>query len=98
MTDDRDWSWLGRGGTPPPAAPAADHFLWALEKPGHRVECRARHTPGGPELRIVIDRELWWSRLYRGAAPGELALGADTKRLEFEAKGWTQPGPREVQG
>jgi hypothetical protein len=94
MTDDRDWSWLGpRDATTSPADPPADQFLWALEKRDHRVECRVRATPGGAELRVVLDGELWWSRLFRGAPLSDLENAAEVKRIDFTLKGWTRPGP-----
>lgn len=86
MTDDRDWSWL-----PKPAAPApvpVDHPLWTLTKRDHRVDAVVRATPGGPELRLLLDGELWWSQLVRPATEDALTALADEKRGEFVAKGW----------
>jgi len=91
VTDDRDWSWLHRP-TPAPTAPV-EHILWALVKRTHRVECRARWTPAGPELRILLDCELWWSQVVRPATEDAFTAAADTKRNEFEAKGWQVAGP-----
>ncbi len=52
---------------PPPPPPPVEHLLWTLTKRTHQVEMRVRATPFGPELRIAIDGELWWSHMYRGA-------------------------------
>ena len=73
----------------PPTAPIAEHHLWTLSKAGHHVEARARTTVLGPELRILIDGELWWSRVCPTLAAIEVA--ADTKHAEFHAKGWAAP-------
>ena len=67
-------------------ADLVEHPLWSLHKKGHAVEARRRMTPGGPELRIVIDGDLWWSRVCPTAAAVQAA--ADTKHAEFLAKGW----------
>lgn len=86
MTDDRDWSWLHRS---TPAAPAAvDHALWSLAKAGHRVDACTRATLAGPELRIAIDGELWWSQVVRPPTEAALTAAAEAKRRDFEAKGW----------
>lgn len=87
MTDDRDWSWM-----PPsaPAAPAAvEHPLWTLTKRTHQVEARVRATPAGPELRILLDGELWWSQVFQPPTEATLTAAAERKRGDFEAKGWT---------
>jgi hypothetical protein len=90
MTDDRDFSWLGRTSAPNPSYP--EHFVWALEKAARRTEARTRAVPNGVELRIYVDGELWWSRVVRDLAALESL--ADEQRLAFEGKGWTRPGPR----
>ena len=86
MTDDRDWSWL------PPAAPApptyGEHPLWTLRKRDLQVEARVRATPAGPELRLLIDGELWWSQVFQPPTEEALTAAAERKRLEFTAKGW----------
>ena len=46
-------------------------------------------TDTGLELRIAIDGELSWSRVYRVALGEDVAADAEEKRLEFEANGWT---------
>ncbi|MGE0363052.1 MAG: hypothetical protein AB7R67_20230 [Vicinamibacterales bacterium] len=85
--DDRDWSWLRR---PAPVLPASpEHSVWALEKAGHTCAGSVRATPWGPELRVVVDGELLWSHVYRGATDDELTDAVDRKRAEFEQEGWT---------
>jgi hypothetical protein len=91
MTDDRDWSWLHH---PQPAAPPVrEERLWALVKGARRAEATVRLTPAWPELRISVDGELFWSRVYRGAGD-DLVEAADAKRLEFVDLGWAAAGPR----
>jgi hypothetical protein len=68
-----------------------DNSLWALEKGGHRMECRVRASPFAAELRIVLNGELWWSNVYSGRPDTALEQVAESKRAEFEAKGWTRP-------
>ena len=89
MTDDRDWSWM------PPPAPAppvfAEHRVWMLTKRTHQAEARVRATPAGPELRILLDGELWWSQLFQPATEAGMTDVADRKRGEFLAKGWSTP-------
>jgi hypothetical protein len=91
MTDDRDWSWLHH---PQPAAPPVrEERLWALVKGARRAEATVRLTPAWPELRISVDGELFWSRVYRGAGD-DLVEASDAKRLEFVDLGWAAAGPR----
>lgn len=86
MTDERDFSWLGRPVPPPP--PPVEHPLWTLEKAGHQAAARVRATDFGPEVRILIDGELWWSQQLRPATEAALRDVADRKRAEFLARGW----------
>ncbi len=72
----------------PPPSPPVEHRLWTLAKAEHWAEARVRATPGGPELRILIDGELWWSQLFQPATEAGLTDAAERKREEFEAKGW----------
>lgn len=88
MSDDRDWSWLGPKHPAPREVDAPVHALWSLTKRTHRVDCGVRATPSGPEIRINLNGELWWSRVYRGATEETLTAEADRKRDEFIAKGW----------
>jgi hypothetical protein len=75
---------------PSPDPPAPDeHPLWALAKKGHQVRAATRMTPGGPELRIYVDDELWWSRVYRAGQGHWLGEEAEKKRGEFTERGWT---------
>jgi len=93
MTDDRDWSWMHR---PEPAPPVREERLWALVKGARRAEGAVRVTPRGLELRIGVDGELFWSRVYgRG---DDLVEAAEVKRTEFEQRGWSAPGPRSSEG
>ena len=73
----------------PPYDPAPEHALWSLSKAGHRCDATAQMTETGLELRIAIDGELSWSRVYRVALAEDVAADAEEKRLEFEANGWT---------
>ena len=73
----------------PPSDQAPDHHIWSLIKGDHRCEATARMTETGLELRIAIDGELSWSRVYRVALAEDVAAEAEEKRLEFEANGWT---------
>lgn len=87
MTDDRDWSWLHG---PAPVLPAMpEHALWTLTKPGHTCAATVRATPWGPELRIAVDGELFWSHVYRDATEDVLTAAAEQKRVEFQSEGWT---------
>lgn len=72
----------------PPPPPPREHALWTLVKEGHRAEARIRETPFGPELRILIDGELWWSQAVRPPTVDAIESTAELKRLEFAAKGW----------
>lgn len=74
---------------PPP--PPEEHSLWQLTKAGHLAEARVRATPAGPELRLLINGELWWSQVVRPANEEALAAAADLKRNAFEVKGWGRP-------
>ncbi len=73
----------------PPPPPPSEHGLWTLEKAGHQAEARVRATPFGPELRILIDGELWWSQMFQPPTEAGLHAAADRKRGEFTDKGWT---------
>jgi hypothetical protein len=66
--------------------------LWQLTKGGHLAEARVRATPAGPELRLLIDDELWWSQVVRPATEDALTAAADLKREAFKAKGWAPAG------
>lgn len=72
----------------PPPPPPREHGLWTLVKGEHRAEARVRATPYGPELRILIDGELWWSQLFQPATEAGMGDAADRKREELQAKGW----------
>lgn len=72
----------------PPAPQPTEHPLWTLRKRAHQVEARVRATPAGPELRILIDGELWWSQVFQPPTEDALTVAAERKRLEFTAKGW----------
>lgn len=87
MTDDRDGSWMPRSAPLPATCP--EHILWTLTKREHRVYARVRGTPAGPELRILIDGELWWSQVFQPPTEEGFTAAAERKREEFEAKGWT---------
>lgn len=76
---------------PPPPPPPTEHPLWTLAKAGHQAEARVRATAFGPELRVLIDGELWWSQLFQPATEEGMRAAADRKKDEFEAKGWNQP-------
>jgi hypothetical protein len=90
MTDDRDWSWLQR--PRPAASPVREERLWALVKGPRRAEGVVRVTPLGLELRIGVDGELFWSRVY--ARGDDLIEDAEAKRIDFTEKGWATAGPR----
>lgn len=72
----------------PPSPPPVEHALWTLTKAAHQAEARVRSTPFGPELRILVDGELWWSQLFQPATEAGMRAAAERKREEFEAKGW----------
>ena len=61
-----------------------------LTKKGHQVRATTRMTPGGPELRITVAGELWWSRVYRGGDGHLLGEESTKKRDEFAARGWLE--------
>lgn len=75
----------------PPSPSDVEHPLWTLEKRDHLAAARVRATAAGPELRILIDGELWWSQQIRPATEDALRELADRKREEFKAKGWAAP-------
>lgn len=78
----------------PATPPVREERLWALVKGARRAEGAVRVTPRGLELRIGVDGELFWSRVYgRG---DDLVEAAEAKRLEFTEKGWAGAGPQEV--
>lgn len=89
MSDDRTSTWLDSH-RPQQAAdtPPVDHPLWTLTKRDHRVNAVVRATPGGPEVRILLDGELWWSQVVRPATEDTLTALADAKHAELSAKGW----------
>lgn len=66
--------------------------LWSRTKAGHRCAASVRATPWGPELRIAVDGELFWSRTYRHAAPHVFTAAVAAKEAEFEAEGWAAAG------
>lgn len=72
----------------PPPPPPVEHRLWTLAKATRQAEARVRATPFGPELRILVDGELWWSQLFQPATEDGMTAAAERKREEFEAKGW----------
>lgn len=74
----------------PPPPPPSEHPLWTLTKAEHQAEARVRATPFGPELRILIDGELWWSQVFQPPTEDGMTAAADRKRDEFEAKGWAR--------
>jgi hypothetical protein len=93
VTDDRDFSWLGR----PAAAPAAvvEHLLWTLTKGVGRAEMRVRVHPLGHELRALVDRgeglSLLWSQVYRHGDGVDLGALADENKGFWLARGWIEP-------
>jgi hypothetical protein len=78
--------------TPPPEPPPLEHALWRLTKGARVVEARARQVPFGIELRISVDRELVWSRVYRDGHGHLLGEESNTKEGEFKALGWAAGG------
>jgi hypothetical protein len=74
--------------TPPPEPPSLEHALWQLVKRGRTVAAVARQVPFGTELRISVDGELYWSRLYRDGHGHLLGEESDKKQGEFAALGW----------
>lgn len=72
----------------PPPPPPTEHTVWTLTKDARQAEARVRATPFGPELRILIDGELWWSQVVRPPDTSAVEAAAELKRLEFTAKGW----------
>jgi hypothetical protein len=92
VTDDRDRTWLGAAAPPAPTHP--EYLLWALVKGARRVECRSRELPHGAELRVGVDGELYWSRVFTSVELLEEA--AEYHRRAFESLRWTTPGPRDV--
>lgn len=65
--------------------------LWAMEKHGHRVEAVLHRLPDGDlELRVDVDQaDAWfWHRRYPAAAIDRLVADAESRALQFQAKGW----------
>jgi hypothetical protein len=61
--------------------------LWSLSKDGRTMTCVAVETPGGQELRVLLDSEVYLSEVH---AVHDGAVGrADTLRRGLEAHGWT---------
>lgn len=68
------------------ASTAVDTPIWTLTKEGRAASAVVRISPGGPELRFLVDGELLWSMVLR--EPGAVGRMAAEKRAEFEARGW----------
>ena len=72
---------------PPKPADTIDRPLWTLQRGARRAQAIAREVPGvGLELRIDIDGELRWSKLYRGGVG--VGMEAAAKRTALLEKGW----------
>lgn len=65
---------------------------WTLLKGERRAVATIRRQVAGRELRITVDGELLWSRLYRAGQEQALEEEARAKRQDFEALGWTVSG------
>jgi hypothetical protein len=74
--------------TRPPDPPPIEHALWQLAKGSRTVAAVARQVPFGTELRISVDGELYWSRLYRDGHGHLLGEESEKKRGEFIERGW----------
>lgn len=74
------------GDQPPP-----DQLAWRLVKGGRTAEAHIRQIGDRRELRISVDDELLWSRLYERAIDQNLDEDASTKLNEFAALGWLVP-------
>jgi hypothetical protein len=67
----------------PHRQPSREHPLWRLTKGARATEACARQVPVGTELRISVDGELFWSRVYRdgdGQLLGEKADETSKRR------------------
>jgi hypothetical protein len=62
--------------------------LWTLTKTGHVCRATVRRVPEGPELRILIDHELIWSRVLSGATDRMLHDAAASRLRDFASRGW----------
>jgi hypothetical protein len=60
--------------------------LWILGKDGRTMTCVVVDTPGGQDLRVLLDGEVYLSEIH---TVHEGAIGrAETLRRGFEAHGW----------
>ena len=64
--------------------------LWTLTKDTRTTTCRATTHPLGMELRLMIDRDLVSTGVFKDA--DGLFKQAEVWREKFEAKGWRLTG------
>jgi len=94
MTDDRDFSWLGKAGSV--EGPAFRHVcdFWTLRGPADRdLTCSAYQVESGLELRTSYGGEMGLvaSQLFRGPDADErLAEMADNWRRTLLTKGFRE--------
>jgi hypothetical protein len=70
---------------------ALDIKLWTMRKGARRFSATIRATEQvGIELRFLMNRELYMSRLFKPSQGAELIAASQAKRRDLEAKGWTE--------
>ena len=68
-----------------PADRSACGGAWSAAREAHAL---VHEWPHGHELRVLVDGELRWAKLFRGDTR-RLDAEADHKREQLEARGWT---------
>jgi len=70
--------------------PPVEHLLWRLRKDEKVAEARIREMAHGHELRISVDSQLVWSKLFPLDAIGEAPRLSIANRALFEHRGWVE--------
>jgi hypothetical protein len=74
-----------------PIVPPSEALLWRVTKDTCNAQAVVRLLPHGRELRVTVNGDLMWSRLFRDDEDGhELGRMSDGCRVNFERVGWTR--------
>jgi hypothetical protein len=77
-----------RQNTPPPPPDAV--VLWVCRKGKREARAVVRLMPHGRELRILVDGEMGWTRLYRNHEADHISQFAEGALAPFISIGWVR--------
>jgi hypothetical protein len=79
----------------PSPVPPVEHLLWRLRKDGRVAEARVREMAHGHELRISVDNQLVWSKLFPLDAIADAPRESVATLALFLDRGWARESSAE---